>query len=126
MLAALLISLTIPAGEPAGQTAPPAPVATSPGAGAPNAVALEPDILLDIRVHADQVRWRQAGKVEIDAHAEPGGLRIEENLSTGVPRPIMLGRTFRDVDWRLTTGARIEPPAPAAPVATAPENPEHP
>lgn len=97
--------------------APPAPVQTEAG---------EPDILLEVRVRAREARWRQTGDLEIRAWADPGGLQIEESVVTGVPSPIPVGRTFRDIDWRLRAGARLaDPAAPAEPpVADAPAETE--
>ena len=116
-LSVLLLFVQAPASQSAAEPIQPTPLARA-------AAALEPDILLDVRVRADQVRWRQAGRVDINAQAEPGGRRIEENLSTGVPRPIVVGRTFRNVDWRLTAGARIEAPELSTPPADADAKPQ--
>ncbi|WP_156389276.1 hypothetical protein [Brevundimonas sp. Root1423] len=81
--------------------------------------AAEPDISLSISAHADQIRWRQVGTVRVRAWAEPSGSVIEENLSTGLPRPIPGQRTFRNVQWNLTAAATIAVPdaAPASPQA---------
>jgi hypothetical protein len=40
------------------------------------------------------------------------GTVVEENLTTGLPRPIPGQRTFRDVEWRLRGEATIAAPAP--------------
>ena len=94
-------------------------------AGAP---AGEPDISLSITARADQVRWRQVGSVSVRAWSEPSGTVIEENLTTGLPRPIPGQRTFRNVEWRLrgeaTTAAptpQIEIEAGAPPATQSPE-----
>lgn len=84
----------------AGQAAP---IATPPP-------TTEPDISLSISAHADQVRWRQVGTVSVRAWAEPSGSVIEENLSTGLPRPIPGQRTFRNVQWNLNAAATIAVP----------------
>ena len=107
--------------------APPqsAPAPTSPPA---SEIAPAPDIELSITAHADQVRWRQVGSVSVRAWSEPSGAVIEENLSTGLPRPIPGQRTFRDIDWRLRAAATIADPTPRieieagpAPATEAPE-----
>lgn len=88
----------------------------------------EPDISLSITARADEVRWRQVGSVSVRAWSEPSGTVIEENLTTGLPRPIPGQRTFRDVEWRLRGAATIAAPEPqieieaGAPPAT--ETPE--
>lgn len=97
-------------------TASPPPLPAEP--------ATPPDIELDVRAHADQIRWRQVGEVRIRAWAEPGGRLIEENIATGLPRPIPGQRTFRDVTWRLRGGAWISDVAEPAPEAGAPAAPE--
>ena len=86
-----------------------APTPTPIAAPAP---AQEPDLELSITAHADQVRWRQVGSVSVRAWSEPSGAVIEENLSTGLPRPIPGQRTFRDIDWRLRAAATIADPTP--------------
>ena len=58
------------------------------------------------------MRWRQVGSVRVRAWAEPAGTVIEENLSTGLPRPIPGQRTFRDVDWTLRGEATLFAPEP--------------
>jgi hypothetical protein len=102
-----------------------APTPTPIAAPAP---AQEPDLELSITAHADQVRWRQVGSVSVRAWSEPSGAVIEENLSTGLPRPIPGQRTFRDIDWRLRAAATIADPTPRieieagpAPATEAPE-----
>ena len=75
-------------------------------------VAPAPDIELSITARADEVRWRQVGSVSVRAWSEPSGAIIEENLSTGLPRPIPGQRTFRNVEWRLRGAATIADPAP--------------
>ncbi|HYC67239.1 hypothetical protein [Brevundimonas sp.] len=94
-------------------------------------IAPAPDIELSITAHADQVRWRQVGSVSVRAWSEPSGAVIEENLSTGLPRPIPGQRTFRDIDWRLRAAATIADPAPhieieagPAPATATPEGDE--
>lgn len=74
--------------------------------------APEPDISLSITARADEVRWRQVGSVSVRAWSEPPGTVIEENLTTGLPRPIPGQRTFRDVEWRLRGEATIAVPTP--------------
>lgn len=74
--------------------------------------AAEPDISLSIIARADEVRWRQVGSVSVRAWSEPAGTVVEENLTTGLPRPIPGQRTFRDVEWRLRGEATIAAPAP--------------
>lgn len=88
------------------------------------APAAGPDLSLSIRAHADSVRWRQVGSVRVRAWSEPAGTIVEENLSTGLPRPIPGQRTFRDVDWTLRGEATIAAPQPEARLeagATPPE-----
>ena len=112
-------------------------LAVSPQAAEPpqSAPSPEPDISLSISAHVDQVRWRQVGSVSVRAWAEPSGSVIEQNLSTGLPRPIPGQRTFRNVDWNLNAAAMIEvpPPSPSpapadpdlrAPVAPVPDQPQ--
>ncbi|KQY84922.1 hypothetical protein [Brevundimonas sp. Root1423] len=92
------------------QTAPPA---------APPVTIPEPDISLSISAQVDQARWRQVGTVSVRAWAEPSGSVIEENLSTGLPRPIPGQRTFRNVQWNLNAAATIAvPDETAAPPAS--------
>jgi hypothetical protein len=83
-------------------------------------VAPAPDLELSITAHADQVRWRQVGSVSVRAWSEPSGAVIEENLSTGLPRPIPGQRTFRDVDWRLRAAATIADPNPRIEIEAGP------
>lgn len=96
-----------------------APVAASPA---------EPDISLSITARADEIRWRQVGSVSVRAWSEPSGTIVEENLTTGLPRPIPAQRTFRNVEWRLRGEATIAAPTPRidiqagpAPVTQTPE-----
>ena len=89
----------------------------------------EPDISLSITARADEVRWRQVGSVSVRAWSEPSGTIVEENLTTGLPRPIPGQRTFRDVEWRLRGEATIATPEPrieieAGPAAPATERPQ--
>ncbi len=78
--------------------------------------AAEPDISLDATVTAESVRWRQAGDMELSVWSQPEGVNINESLSTGLPDPIPVGRTFRHIEWRVRLRASIAPPeAPAAP-----------
>lgn len=122
----MIISLFL-ATMQAAPTAPAQTLATSaaPQPSAQGQAAAEPDILIDIRAHADQVRWRQTGSISIRTWSNPPGLTIDENLSTGLPRPIPGQRTFRDIDWSLRAGASVgdgsqpqsqDTPAPAASV----------
>lgn len=96
MIATLLTLLLAAAPQDAPVSAPPA----------------EPDISLSITARADEVRWRQVGSVSIRAWSEPPGTVVEENLSTGLPRPIPAQRTFRNVEWRLRGEATIAAPTP--------------
>lgn len=98
---ATLSSLLLAAAQAAPQTPPADP-------------APEPDISLSITAHADSVRWRQVGSVRVRAWSEPAGTIVEENLSTGLPRPIPGQRTFRDVGWTLRGEATIAGPQPEA------------
>jgi hypothetical protein len=82
---------------------PPTQVPTAP---APDRAG-EPDIMISVHARADQVRWRQVGSVTVRAWSEPGGNVIEENLTTGLPRPIPGQRTFRNVEWSLLAGACV-------------------
>lgn len=100
------------------QAAPPPPAAPPP---APETeIAPAPDIELSITANADQIRWRQVGSVSVRAWSEPSGAVIEENLSTGLPRPIPGQRTFRDVDWRLRAAATIADPTPRIEIEAGP------
>lgn len=105
----------------AALAAAPAAAQPAPAAQAEAEAAGEPDILLEVRVRAREARWRQTGDLEIRAWAQPGGLEIEESVTTGVPSPIPVGRTFRDIDWRLRAGARLADPAPPAETPAADE-----
>lgn len=108
---AILSSLLLAAGQVPPQTPAADPVPP-------------PDLSLSITAHADSVRWRQVGSVRLRAWAEPAGTVIEENLSTGLPRPIPGQRTFRDVDWTLRGEATVFAPAPAATLEAGPTPPE--
>lgn len=101
--------------------APAAAQQASAPSSEPVEAAREPDILLEIRVQAREARWRQTGDLQIRAWAEPGDLEIEESVTTGVPSPIPVGRTFRDVEWRLRAGARFADPAPPPADSTTPD-----
>ena len=98
----LLLAGVAPQSAPAPASAP-APVSE---------IAAPPDIELSITARADEIRWRQVGSVSVRAWSEPSGAVIEENLSTGLPRPIPGQRTFRDVEWRLRAAATIADPTP--------------
>lgn len=87
----------------------------------PSPSAAPADVSLSISARADQVRWRQVGTVSVRAWAEPSGSVIEENLSTGLPRPIPGQRTFRNVHWNLTAAATIAVPDAAAPAPPQPD-----
>lgn len=105
MIATLLTLLQAAAGAPAApQTAP----------------AAEPDISLSITARADEVRWRQVGSVSVRAWSEPSGAVVEENLTTGLPRPIPGQRTFRNVGWRLVGEATIAAPDPRIEIEAGP------
>lgn len=108
---AIIPTLLAAAGQAAPQTPPPDP-------------APPPDISLSITAHADSVRWRQVGSVRVRAWSEPAGTVIEENLSTGLPRPIPGQRTFRDVGWTLRGGATIAAPEPRLELETGAPEPE--
>lgn len=84
------------------------------------APAPEPDISLSITARADEIRWRQVGSVSVRAWSEPSGTIVEENLTTGLPRPIPGQRTFRDVEWRLRGEATIADPAPRIEIEAGP------
>lgn len=93
---------------------------------APVSSLSEPDISLSISARADQVRWRQVGSMSVRAWSEPSGSVIEQNLTTGLPRPVPGQRTFRNIDWNLTAAATIAVPeepmdASAAGVRSVPE-----
>lgn len=94
---------------------PPAPAPTSALTARGDAGATGPDILISVDAHADQVRWRQVGTVTVRAWSEPGGRVLEENIATGLPRPIPGERTFRDVNWTLRAGACVAAPDAADP-----------
>lgn len=83
---------------------------TATAAAPPDTPVTEPDISLSISAQVDRVRWRQVGSVSVRAWAEPSGSVIEENLSTGLPRPIPGQRTFRNVQWNLNAAATIAVP----------------
>ena len=97
-LSSLLLQAVAPQAAPAPETTP-QPVR-------------EPDISLSITARADQVRWRQVGSVTVRAWSEPSGTVVEENLTTGLPRPIPGQRTFRNVEWRLRGEATLAAPQP--------------
>ena len=90
------------------------------------APSTEPDISLSITARADEVRWRQVGSVSVRAWSEPSGTIVEENLTTGLPRPIPGQRTFRDVEWRLRGAATIAAPEPQIEIETGPAPTEPP
>ena len=103
--------------------------AAAPQSAPPPAPEAEPDISLSITARADEERWRQVGSVSVRAWSEPSGTIVEENLSTGLPRPIPGQRTFRHVGWRLTGEATIAAPDPrieieAGPAPTPEQTPE--
>lgn len=107
MFAAILSLLVL--AQP--QTA--SPLHSPPSASAAADLAVEPDVTISVRARADEVKWRQVGSVVVRAWSEPDGLVIEENLTTGLPRPIPGQRTFRNVDWNLLAGACLRPaPSP--------------
>lgn len=83
-------------------------LAQDPPSPAPRA---EPDVSISVTARAEEVRWRQVGSIRVRAWAEPGGTVVEENLSTGLPRPIPGQRTFRDVTWSLRGEAWLAPPS---------------
>ena len=87
------------------------------------APSTEPDISLSITARADEVRWRQVGSVSVRAWSEPSGTIVEENLTTGLPRPIPGQRTFRDVGWRLRGEATIAAPEPQIEIEAGPATP---
>ena len=95
--------------------------AAAPQAAPSAAPAAEPDISLSITARADEVRWRQVGSVSVRAWSEPSGTIVEENLTTGLPRPIPGQRTFRNVGWRLTGEATIAAPDPVIEIEAGPE-----
>jgi len=64
-------------------------------------------VSLEVTVRADEVRWRQTGALTLRAWAEPAGVKVEESVSTGLPRPIPAQVTFRNVEWRLTVAAAL-------------------
>lgn len=121
-MTATFLSLLLLGGAP--QSVPPAAPAPPPA----SEIATPPDIELSITARADEIRWRQVGSISVRAWSEPSGAVIEENLSTGLPRPIPGQRTFRNVEWRLRGAATIAAPTPrieieaGAPPAT--ETPE--
>ncbi|NJC41166.1 hypothetical protein GGQ87_001424 [Brevundimonas alba] len=117
---ATFLSLLLPCALPQSAPAP----ASAPAAEA----AAPPDIELSITARADEIRWRQVGSISVRVWSEPSGAVIEENLSTGLPRPIPGQRTFRDVEWRLRGAATIASPTPQIEIeageAPATETPE--
>ena len=116
---ATFLTLLLTGGSP--QSAP------LPASAPPSEVAPAPDIELSITARAEEIRWRQVGSISVRAWSEPAGAVIEENLSTGLPRPIPGQRTFRNVEWRLRGAATIAAPTPGieieagAPVTETPE-----
>ncbi len=82
---------------------------TAPPLAPPGPVPIDPDVLISVRAHADQVTWRQVGNIRVRAWSEPSGRVVEQNLTTGLPRPIPGQRTFRDVEWTLRAGACMSP-----------------
>lgn len=123
---ATFLSLLLPGAAP--QSAPPPAPAPARAPAPASEIAAPPDIELSVTARADEIRWRQVGSVSVRAWSEPSGAIIEENLSTGLPRPIPGQRTFRNVEWRLRAAATIAAPTPqieieaGAPPAT--ETPE--
>ncbi len=111
---ATLLSLLLPGLPP--QSAP----APAPAAPPTTEIAAPPDIEISVTARADDIRWRQVGSVSVRAWSEPSGAIIEENLSTGLPRPIPGQRTFRNVDWRLRGAATIAAPAPQTEIEAGP------
>lgn len=105
-----------------------APQSAAQAASTPaSATASAPDVELSIIARADEVRWRQVGSISVRAWSEPSGAIIEENLSTGLPRPIPGQRTFRNVEWRLRGAATIADPTPQIEIeAGAPSTTETP
>ena len=95
----VVLALAAQAGQPVSPAAESAP---------------EPDISLDVVVTAESVRWRQAGDMELRVWSRPEGVNINESLSTGLPDPIPVGRTFRNIEWRVRLRASIAPPEPPA------------
>jgi len=89
------------------QTPPPALPSALTAAPAQTGGSSDPDIMISVRARADQVTWRQVGNVTVRAWSEPGGRVIEENLTTGLPRPIPGQRTFRGVEWNLLAAACV-------------------
>ena len=116
---ATFLTLLLTGGSP--QSAP------LPASAPSSEVAPAPDIELSITARAEEIRWRQVGSISVRAWSEPAGAVIEENLSTGLPRPIPGQRTFRNVEWRLRGAATIAAPTPGieieagAPVTETPE-----
>lgn len=94
--------------------------AAVPPAAPQTAPVAEPDISLSIMARADEVRWRQVGSVSVRAWSEPSGTIVEENLTTGLPRPIPGQRTFRNVGWRLVGEATIVAPDPRIEIEAGP------
>jgi hypothetical protein len=118
MFAAILSLLVLAHQAPQGSP-PAATTARSPSAEGSG----EPDVMISVRARADQIRWRQVGSVSVRAWAEPTGSVIEENLSTGLPRPIPGQRTFRNVEWRLDAAATIAVPVETAAAAAPASRP---
>ena len=95
MIAALALLALQAAAQPPADPAPPATAQAAP------------DIALDIRVRAREVRIEQRGETSLEVRAGPDGGTIVD-----VDRPDSNGRTrLRTVDVRVKAEARIADPA---------------
>jgi hypothetical protein len=116
-LALLPALLLLGAGPCLAQDVAPAPPAPQAEEAAETPPAREPDLSLEFHATADEVKYSQAGKAEFSVRIDPG-VKVEKGLSTGLPKPITVGRSFRDVRWDLVlqgwfTDPAEEPKAPA-------------
>ena len=68
---------------------------------------LEPTISIEATIKADSLRIRQSGKTEVKVWAHPGfegEWKVDRN---GIPSPIPVGKTYRNVTITLDARATV-------------------
>ena len=83
---------------------------------AAQAASPAPDIALDVRVQAREVRIEQRGQATLELRANPDGGTVENAEKPDAPGR----RRLRNVDVRVQAEARIADPAQAAPATETP------
>ena len=69
--------------------------------------AVEPTIEITASIHMDSVKFSQTGDSKAEVWAEPGG-KGKWALDSPLPKPIPVGKTYKNVDLKLRAAATVD------------------